>query len=814
LNSKRAANFSYSRSTTTTEAAEVQARLIELSTGILQSSHAHSALLRDLISRQDEQAQVLDEIRSHTGTLRGTESRRSSASSASHGFSYREYSDTASIMSKRSSLSLRWGRSTFIEDLKGSRAYKRLRHFDLGTDSSSDSVLSFDSACTTGNWSMLSNLTLGDLSVSQIAVLNLPIDLANVSNTMSFQVTLSMEAPSSPFKTRCKRSSRGRIHSAIENGNRLVVKALLVMGMDLEELDSSGRTPLVHAAMKHQEAICIQLLEKGASLEAMKAFTSSMDINERSELFEPLINQAMVEGSRTVTVLRLLVLMALGTNYGSGGDDNRYSSQSMVNVAIEMSYGLAVCAVIHLEPQVLTEVDKEGRTPFAYAYYLRRNEICEMLLNYYPTLEAAAKDVGVMELGIRLVEDAHDAIVADRPRILELILAVDARIEKLYAENYGQTLLVVAFFQRRPKVCEMLLNSTRQRMNTAPHEDLKLEGDLTGHFCFAIEENCPRVLNLLLATGVDVGRIVIEDQTLLAYAAEAVLNSVDNSYESWNYICKALLDRSSKANIESLKTIRLRPGTRQCIATSMHELVEKGYRSILVILSLVESRDTEGWTPLASAAFQNNEALCEFMVERGCSLCLNPEQKKQLGPMLSRRIHDAAKGGHETALKLLLDMGADINERNSAGETALLEAVFYKHLPCVRILIKKGADATIKSQGSVSILHRAARKSIDGEMMKFLLGVVETRKLVDRKDSAGYTPLHDCSYNNNQGGAAQLENAMMLLQAGASLTIENSNGDTPYECARCLRREDLAKYLWSQLSPAQQEREKPLPSDW
>ena len=51
-----------------------------------------------------------------------------------------------------------------------------------------------------------------------------------------------------------------------------------------------------------------------------------------------------------------------------------------MDIAIEMDYEHAVRTIIHLEPGVLVEVDTEGRTPFAYAYHLRRNEICEMLL--------------------------------------------------------------------------------------------------------------------------------------------------------------------------------------------------------------------------------------------------------------------------------------------------------------------------------------------------------------------------------------------------------------------------------------------------
>ncbi|KAF8455219.1 ankyrin repeat-containing domain protein [Terfezia claveryi] len=156
-------------------------------------------------------------------------------------------------------------------------------------------------------------------------------------------------------------------------------------------------------------------------------------------------------------------------------------------------------------------------------------------------------------------------------------------------------------------------------------------------------------------------------------------------------------------------------------------------------------------------------------------------------------------------------MGADINERNSYGETALLEAVSNNSLSCVKILIKRGADATISTIEGESILHRAAWRSIDSGMMKFLLEhVAETQDLVNAKDTDGDTPLHDCSRNNHIAS----EHARVLLRAGASITIKNNAAETPYRCARDQRRKELTKYLWSQLSRKQKEQEEPQSFNW
>jgi len=730
-------------STTTTEAAENQAKLLqEQTTEILQSHHAHSVLLRKLISRLDNIQSSLTGSAGSTHPSSGPSSALSSAAPSTGSPSdNRGNSDNASIMSKRSALSLRLGRPAYIEDLKASRAYKRLRHFGLGIDSSSDSVLTFDSGCSVGNWSVLSDMTLGDLSISQIAVLNLPIGLTDVCNPEPFLESGSAETHrSSHPRPRRIWSSRRRIHNAIENGNEFVVRTVLTMGMDIEELDSNGRTPLVHAIMKHQGAICKLLLEKGAcgSGEALKSYTSGMDLKERSELLNPFITRALDDGTSSVygAVLRLLVQMALGTNYG---DDNRSSGRSMMRAAIDMGYDLAIRAIIHLEPRVLVEVDTEGRTPFAYAYHLQRNEICEMLL-------------------------------------------------------------------QSPKVDREIAT-----------EVVKSEGNFSGHVHAVIEEKCLLLLRLqlLFATSVDVDKIGTEGHTPLSHATEVVLNSDDIDYGVWNDIFKALLGKASRGNLESVKKIKAKATARQCIATSMHEIVRNDYKSILVLLSLTGSRDAEGWTPLASAAFNLNEFLCEFLVENGCSLCLDTEQKEQLKRKLSCRIHAAAAGGHHTALQLLLDMGADISERNSDGEPALLSAVIYNHLSCVKVLIEGGADSTILTNYGASVLHLAAWKSTNGEMMRFLLDEAETRNLVNMKDTGGNTPLHDCSCSgrHDQSSITQLENTKMLLQVGASLTIKNSGGKTPYEYARFRGRKGLAKYLWSQLSPEQQAQEKHPPSN-
>ena len=168
---------------------------------------------------------------------------------------------------------------------------------------------------------------VGDLSISEISVFELPIymsDLWDKSPYEQFPAAPGRRQSSGSLKL--KWSSRGRIHNAISGGNDNVVRTLLALGADIEEVDSKGRTPLVHAAYEGREAICKLLLEKGASIDAVRDVGST------------LMHNAVVKGSETV-----------GADAAHDGDN-------------------------------IEEVDSEGRTPLAHAAYEGHQAICGLLL--------------------------------------------------------------------------------------------------------------------------------------------------------------------------------------------------------------------------------------------------------------------------------------------------------------------------------------------------------------------------------------------------------------------------------------------------
>jgi len=95
---------------------------------------------------------------------------------------------------------------------------------------------------------MLSDMSLGDLCISEISVFELPVHLSDLWDASMYEIV-----PPAPRRRRSSRPlklkwlSRVRIHSAILSRNEYMVRTLLAMRADIEERGHFGMTPLQRA---------------------------------------------------------------------------------------------------------------------------------------------------------------------------------------------------------------------------------------------------------------------------------------------------------------------------------------------------------------------------------------------------------------------------------------------------------------------------------------------------------------------------------------------------------------------------------------
>lgn len=148
----------------------------------------------------------------------------------------------------------------------------------------------------------------------------------------------------------------------------------------------------------------------------------------------------------------------------------------------------------------------------------------------------------------------------------------------------------------------------------------------------------------------------------------------------------------------------------------------------------VNARETShGQTPLMWAAAQENPEAVRVLLARGADVGArsdshllpvnrgvgNPFEQSELEPQRgSTPLLLAARNGRIENARLLLDAGADVNERAPNGQSALVQASFSGQGRLAEFLLERGADAGDAATG-YSPLHTAVLRG-DGELVKAL----------------------------------------------------------------------------------------------
>ncbi|KAG7163962.1 TANC2-like 2 [Homarus americanus] len=191
----------------------------------------------------------------------------------------------------------------------------------------------------------------------------------------------------------------------------------------------------------------------------------------------------------------------------------------------------------------------------------------------------------------------------------------------------------------------------------------------------------------------------------------------------------------------------------------------------------------------------------------------------------TRNLYSPNTKGHTEMVALLIEFGADVNQTNSEGATALGLASAQGHCDVVRLLVQAGASLTSKDRqnhtpmvqaaaaGHLNVVgyllscdwpgpndllrnqsHQAlvaAASNGHSNVVEFLLDMAEVS--VDGEDNVtGETALTVAA------GAGHTVMVAALLRAGASITKANSRGASPLTCAVRNGHYEVAKLLLSQ----------------
>ncbi|EAY12721.1 hypothetical protein TVAG_117430 [Trichomonas vaginalis G3] len=209
----------------------------------------------------------------------------------------------------------------------------------------------------------------------------------------------------------------------------------------------------------------------------------------------------------------------------------------------------------------------------------------------------------------------------------------------------------------------------------------------------------------------------------------------------------------------------------------------------------------------------NIPSLCEYFLSTGANI-----NEKDIDGKTA--LHIAARYNCIETVELLISHGANINEKNKDGETSLHIAANNNSKETAELLISNGANINEKNDDAGTALHIAAFEN-HKETVELLISHGAN---INEKNDYGETALHVAAYNNSKetaeilishgininekdddGGTAlhnavyynYKETAELLISHGININAKNDNGRTALHVAVYDNRKEIAELLIS-----------------
>ncbi len=205
-------------------------------------------------------------------------------------------------------------------------------------------------------------------------------------------------------------------------------------------------------------------------------------------------------------------------------------------------------------------------------------------------------------------------------------------------------------------------------------------------------------------------------------------------------------------------------------------------KSTVLIFSLLLSLPAVGMDTQVVDLEQVNETLLEALYDYlDVSYYDNPEYRQKLAHWLGKKLLEKVQKAEACLdkVKELIVKGANVNTRNSAGNTPLLCSTFRGFDDSTLVLIEHGADIKAQTISGYTVLHNAVQR---GNLAVCTL-LLEKGADAYSTITNGTSPLLEAAKLRNK------EICKLLLEHGAKVNVQNKRGWTPLLSA-CFYEDD------------------------
>jgi ankyrin repeat protein len=569
---------------------------------------------------------------------------------------------------------------------------------------------------------------------------------------------------------------RTPLHIAAERGHVEMVRFLVGCEARIDAADDKGWTPLMLAMEGNHEAVVEHLVESGATLTlaaaayvgdttaASRFLAGGVDVNARTIGRQTPLHLAALSGRQSMVEL----LITRGAEVGAvtqWGD-------TALHVAVANRHAEIARLLLAKGAQVNAKAEYE-RMPLHVAVKVGDPNLVDLLISAGADVNAGSGYRG---------RPLHLAAKKGEIRIVRTLLAAGADA----SAGTPLTAAYEALSEGHIDLVGLLLDhcsDAEGKIADPCHATQLLTLAIEGGRIDMMELLIPRIRDINacvpLQTALGINRYLLKDAmesqfcdpNLPYYERGAMAERMAHS--RWIGMLNLLLNHGADPNTVSPGHVEYwgRRGTRCRIEnpTPLHVAGVQGDAHVIRMLIClgvdVDAKDRQGLTPLYHALRARNGETARVLMDAGAQPVV---VRNEPGEMM---LHEALRGFRaDLVLALaLLDNGADPNERDLDGETALHVAAGQGYVEPGRSLIAHHADVNARNAAGKTPLHLAVRS----DCVDLVSDLLTHGANVNAPDDSGDTPLHSAALRGHRKAVE------LLLSHKADPNLRNSRGRTP-----------------------------------